>query len=154
MTGTNYRKTVLLVADLLIVMGAFFLAVLLKKEFEVDSSYVAYFKSYIIYVAGIYVASFIVFGLYKNMWAYAGLEEYISVMYANIVAFFACILLDQIVFTDITISTILIGAMIAFSYGRDPHRLSGRPERPTRGSSSQKVQDQRLVIGPVWPENC
>ncbi len=116
MTGTNYRKTVLLVADLLIVMGAFFLAVLLKKEFEVDSSYVAYFKSYIIYVAGIYVASFIVFGLYKNMWAYAGLEEYISVMYANIVAFFACILLDQIVFTDITISTILIGAMIAFFF--------------------------------------
>lgn len=110
----NYRKYVLMIADILIIIAAYLVALIFKKDFAVSGSDVAYFKVYMPFIVLIYWGSFMLFGLYRNMWAYAGLSEYLNVMYANMVAVFCAILLDQLLFNDITMATIIIGAVFAF----------------------------------------
>lgn len=114
MTTTNYRKYVLLIADIIIIAAAFFAALILRSDFSLSPSDLAYFKSYIPLFILIYMASFIAFRLYRNMWAYAGLAEYINVMYANIVAMFGSILLDQFYLKNISFSMIFVAVVFAF----------------------------------------
>ncbi|MFB0959000.1 MAG: nucleoside-diphosphate sugar epimerase/dehydratase [Clostridiaceae bacterium] len=111
---TNYRKYVLMIADIIIISGAYFISLNLKRDFFLTSGDINYFKTYVPFILMIYLGSFLLFGLYRNMWAYAGLDEYMNVMYANVVAMFGSIMLDQFYLNDITIATILISVIIAF----------------------------------------
>lgn len=114
MTSTNYRKYVLMIADIIIISMAFFAALILKRDFSLTTSDLVYFKVNIPFLLVIYMTSFLGFGLYRNMWAYAGLQEYLNVMYANIVAMFGSILIDQLYFKGVTFSTILMGVIFTF----------------------------------------
>ncbi|MFB0919142.1 MAG: nucleoside-diphosphate sugar epimerase/dehydratase, partial [Clostridiaceae bacterium] len=146
---TNYRKTVLFIADIIIVIGSFLSALLLKKEFMLQATDLIGFRSYIFIIAFIYVAAFILFGLYRNMWAYAGLNEYISLMYANIVAFFGTIIFDQVLETEFSISTIVIGAMIAFFFTegiRIAYRIVINKKKPPL-TMVEKERKNILIIG-------
>ena len=113
-TKTNYRKYVLFIADIIIVMAAFYSATMLKKDFMMSSQDLANFKSVIPIITALYVASFIILGLYKNMWAYAGLNEYLNVMYANLAGFFAVLVIDQIILLSISVASIMMGAVLTF----------------------------------------
>lgn len=111
---TNYRKFVLMIADLIVILAAFFTSLILKRDFLLSMGDVAAFKTYMPLILVIYLVSFLAFGLYRNMWAYAGLGEYLNVMYANVVAMFGTLLLDQLYLKDLAMSTILIGIVFAF----------------------------------------
>ncbi len=149
MTGTNYRKTVLFIADIIIVIGSFLMALLLKKEFMLQATDLVNFRSQIFIIAIIYVVAFIFFGLYRNMWAYAGLNEYISLMYANIVAFFGTIIFDQVFETEFSITTIIIGAMISFFMTegiRIAYRIVINKKKPPL-TAPEKDRKNVLIIG-------
>lgn len=149
MTGTNYRKTVLFIADIIIVIGSFLMALLLKKEFMLQATDLVNFRSHIFIIAIIYVVAFIFFGLYRNMWAYAGLNEYISLMYANIVAFFGTIIFDQVFETEFSITTIIIGAMISFFITegiRIAYRIVINKKKPPL-TAPEKDRKNVLIIG-------
>lgn len=110
----NHRKYILLILDAIIVVASYLSAVTLKSEFEIPKASITYFASYIPYVVLIYIASFAFFKLYSIMWTYAGINEYLDVLYANMISFIGCILLDQFIKSDITISTIIIGGLFSF----------------------------------------
>lgn len=114
MTSTNYRKYVLMIADIIIITMAFFAALILKRDFSLTTADLIYFKNNIPFLVIVYMASFLGFRLYRNMWAYAGLSEYLNVMYANIVAMFGAILIDQLYLKGFTLSTIMMGVIFTF----------------------------------------
>lgn len=111
---TNYRKFVLMIADIIVILGAFFTSLILKRDFFLSTGDVLVYKTYMPLILLIYLVSFLVFGLYRNMWAYAGLGEYLNVMYANVVAMFGTLLLEQLYLKDLAMSTILIAIVFAF----------------------------------------
>lgn len=110
----NVRKYVLMVLDIILVVTSYLVAILLKNEFVLTKNDMSYFKEYIPYIVGIYLVCFLLFGLYRNMWAYAGLKDYVNVLYGNVAAFFFAVMLDQLFKNDITISTIIFGGVFAF----------------------------------------
>lgn len=150
-TTSNYRKDVLFIADIIIIMAAFYVATMLKKDFMMTSQDLANFKSVIPLITSIYVISFIMMGLYRNMWAYAGLNEYLNVMYANLAAFFALLVLDQILNLSIQVSSIMMGAVLAF-IATEGIRIAYRMvmNKTKAGILPQKIDKNRtktLIIG-------
>lgn len=148
-TTTNYRKYILMIADIMIIVGAFFFAIILQKEFLINSTDISAFKTYIPFFILIYLLSFIVLSMYKNMWVYAGLGEYINIMYANILAYFGVVILDQVQAYPISTSTIIIGAVFVF-IGTEGIRIAYRViMNKTKLGIIQKpeVRTNTLIIG-------
>ena len=103
-----------MIADIMIIIGSYFLAIVLQKELLITGNDLTLFKTYILFFTLAYLVSFFALGLYKNMWAYAGLIEYINVMYANIASFFVVVILDQTRNYPISTSSIIIGTVFTF----------------------------------------
>lgn len=146
---TNYRKYILMIADIMIIAGAYFLAIVLQKEFLISVTDLSAFKSYMPFFVLIYLMCFVGLGLYKNMWAYAGLVEYINVMYANIAAYFGIIILDQGMKYPISTSTIIIGTVFTV-LGSEGIRIAYRIiMNRSRGGIIEKSEQRTntLIIG-------
>lgn len=149
MTSTNYRKYVLMIADIIIITMAFFAALILKRDFSLTTADLIYFKNNIPFLLIVYMASFLGFRLYRNMWAYAGLSEYLNVMYANIVAMFGAILIDQFYLKGFTLSTIMMGVIFTFvgSVGiRIAYRVVLHKTKTTTGEMNGNTK-KALIIG-------
>ncbi|MDC0559016.1 polysaccharide biosynthesis protein [Candidatus Izimaplasma bacterium] len=82
----NYKNFVVLGADVLIVLVAFFLALIVKNEFQfvlVDFKN-ALFETPFVLVS--YLVVFEVTGMYKSLWKYASIEELLRGVFANFLA--------------------------------------------------------------------
>lgn len=150
-TTTNYRKYVLFISDIIIILAAFYFATLLKNDFTLSSQSLAAFKNVLPIISAVYVVSFILLGLYRNMWAYAGLNEYLNVMYANLAAFFVIVILNIIIDIPISVSSTMIGAVLAFiaTEGiRIAYRIAmNKTKAGILAGRSDKIRTKTLIIG-------
>ena len=150
-TTTNYRKYVLFISDIIIILAAFYFATLLKNDFTLSSQSLAAFKNVLPIISAVYVVSFILLGLYRNMWAYACLNEYLNVMYANLAAFFVIVILNIIIDIPISVSSTMIGAVLAFiaTEGiRIAYRIAmNKTKAGILAGRSDKIRTKTLIIG-------
>ncbi|MFZ2258200.1 MAG: nucleoside-diphosphate sugar epimerase/dehydratase [Clostridiaceae bacterium] len=148
-TTTNYRKFILMIADIIVIAAGFFLAIVLQEEFLVTVKDLSDFKIYIPFFILIYLIAFVGLGMYKNMWAYASMIEYLNVMYANVGAFFGVIILDQAVRYSIRTSTIIIAAVFVF-LGTEGIRVAYRVvmnKSKTAFNDKPENKTNTLIIG-------
>ncbi|PKK38873.1 UDP-N-acetylglucosamine 4,6-dehydratase [Clostridiaceae bacterium JG1575] len=108
------NKALPVFVDIFFIMGGYFLALILKKEFVLSALDLANFKGYIPGVTVIYLITFFVIKIYRQMWVYASLKDYTNVFFANFVSALIIIFYDLFYKRAITISTIIIGTLIVF----------------------------------------
>lgn len=80
------RKYILMLADVILIDSSYILAYCFRFNFRIPSYELARFKKDAIIITIIYLAVFYLFRLYKNLWKYASIGEFMLVIYGCIVA--------------------------------------------------------------------
>jgi len=80
-------KTIFLyIVDILAINAAFYIALYLRFEGNIDPKYLKVYLNNMIYLTLIKVAVFSYFKLYKSLWKYASIEEFLQVIIAAVVS--------------------------------------------------------------------
>ena len=80
-------KTIFLyIVDILAINAAFYIALYLRFEGNIDPQYLKVYLDNMIYLTLIKVAVFSYFKLYKSLWKYASIEEFLQVIIAAVVS--------------------------------------------------------------------
>jgi len=77
-------KLILIIMDITLVNGAFFLSLLLRFDGKIDSQYISLYKENYIVLTLIMIVIFFAFNLYRNLWRYASVREMMQVISACI----------------------------------------------------------------------
>lgn len=86
------EKIVLIVTDFILVLTAFFLAVVIRFEGEFSYKYFYGFEWLFFSNALLVVVAFYFFGLYEKLWRYAGIQELKNIFLANVIAFLPAVI--------------------------------------------------------------
>jgi FlaA1/EpsC-like NDP-sugar epimerase len=73
----SWRVAVLALTDAMMVNLAYALALYYRFLFDIPKQYLHNYKVNIIFIVGIYLVSFKIFGIYKSLWIYAGTDEFL-----------------------------------------------------------------------------
>ena len=82
----KYKKLMLFVVDVLIILVSYILALLLRFDFNIPVDIQGVLRTKLPAIFLIYLFLFYVFKLYRNLWTVAGLEEYMNIVLSNILA--------------------------------------------------------------------
>lgn len=82
----KYKKILLLLVDIFIILLSYSFATMIRFEFNISDSIRDVLVQRIPIIMGIYIITFIIFRLYSSLWTVAGLDEYIKVVSANLIA--------------------------------------------------------------------
>lgn len=80
------RKYILFIIDLALVIGAYFVALLIRFEGSIPSKSMKDMVDHLLIIVLIKAVIFVLFGLYRILWRYASIVEYIRVIIAVFVA--------------------------------------------------------------------
>jgi Predicted nucleoside-diphosphate sugar epimerases len=80
------RKYILVLADIVLINLSYILAYCFRFNFDIPSYELTRFKSDEVIITIIYLIVFYLFKLYKNLWAYASIDEFMSAIGGCIVA--------------------------------------------------------------------
>ncbi|MDQ2085668.1 nucleoside-diphosphate sugar epimerase/dehydratase [Herbivorax sp. ANBcel31] len=80
----TYRKSLLLLLDIILINVASFGAVFLRTDFRIPEEFLASFRDSYIITTLIFLIVFRLFNLYKSVWRYASIEEMNNVIFASI----------------------------------------------------------------------
>jgi len=109
----NVRKLVLIILDVLSINLALIISLLIKFDLNIPQQYVDYFLIDSLIITVIQILIFSLFGLYRSLWEYAGIDEALQVlnatMTAAVISCIANILLGhQFPYTTYLVSWLLI----------------------------------------------
>ncbi|WP_100065704.1 polysaccharide biosynthesis protein [Miniphocaeibacter massiliensis] len=83
----RYIRTIaLIVLDILLINFSYIFGLFLKFEGALPKIYLDKYLSYAIYITLLQIVIFYIFGLYKTMWRYASISEFIKVISAIVIA--------------------------------------------------------------------
>lgn len=145
----KYKKLMLFIVDVLIILVSYILALLLRFDFNIpiDIQGVVQEKLPIIFI--IYLLLFYFLGMYRNLWTVAGLEEYMNIVFSNILAsaiilFFGYFVGNRLPGSIIIISStiILLGTLGFRILFRIYRRLGAGPK-----NKSSEGYKKVLIIG-------
>lgn len=80
------RVFFLVVADILSINLAILLSLLIKFDLNIPRLYIDYFLIDSFVITSIQICVFAIFGLYRSLWEYAGIDEALQVFYATVAA--------------------------------------------------------------------
>ncbi|MDZ7664906.1 MAG: nucleoside-diphosphate sugar epimerase/dehydratase [Desulfotignum sp.] len=87
----------ILLIDILLLSGAFYLAHLIRFDFDIPLWAMTRFKEWLFFVLAGKLACFYFFGLYKGMWRYTGINDLLNIVKASTVA--SLILITVVLYT-------------------------------------------------------
>jgi FlaA1/EpsC-like NDP-sugar epimerase len=94
------RRAIVVVLHIIIVIGAYYLAFLLRFNGAIDEGDFELFKITLPLVAGVQLAVFIPFRLYRGLWRYIGIRDLLNIILATMVSSSICyVLLDRVLAT-------------------------------------------------------
>ncbi|MDV3426113.1 MAG: polysaccharide biosynthesis protein, partial [Bacillota bacterium] len=73
----NWKKAVLVVIDVLLINTAYFLAFFFRFEGKISKSSLSDYRGQALWITFIFILCFALFKLYRSLWAYAGIDEFI-----------------------------------------------------------------------------
>ena len=80
------RRFILVIVDIVSINLALLLSLLIKFDLGIPQNYIEYFPINSIIITTIQVSVFYIFGLYRSLWEYAGIDEAIQVFNATMAA--------------------------------------------------------------------
>ena len=142
-TYNKSRSTlVFYLVDICLVLGALFVAFLLRFDFSIPNHIISNLFTYIPVILFAKLTSFFIFGLYRGMWRYTSISDFISIAQASSfgsllsLAVFALLyglsgFPKSVLFIDYALCTIFLGASRAsirlhFSNISGPQSMTGR----------------------------
>jgi len=142
-TYNKSRNTfVFFLVDICLVLGALFIAFLLRFDFAIPENIIDNLFIYIPAILFAKLTSFFIFGLYRGMWRYTSISDFINIIKASSfgslfsVAFLALLyglsgFPKSVLFIDYALCTIFLGASRAsirlhFSNISGPQSMTGR----------------------------
>ena len=94
----DFKHVVVLLVDMIAIVASFFLAIFVNDEFQLIPNHYIEISYEIPFTIILYIFAFELFGMYKSLWKYAGFEELIRGIIANVlainVAYIILILID------------------------------------------------------------
>lgn len=141
----HFRKAVLFFLQLIIIASSFLMALALRFDFEIPEIYLAQGLKYLLPLVLIKLSVFWYFGLFSGWWRYVSLDDLITIMKANLLAFLAFVayvvlvhraehLPRSVLILDGVFCFVLIGgirfATRAFRENYFPMPMAFRRERP------------------------
>jgi FlaA1/EpsC-like NDP-sugar epimerase len=82
----DFKHVIVLLVDMIAIAGSFFLAILINDDFTFIIDHYVNISYEIPFTIVLYIFIFEVFGMYKSLWKYAGFEELIRGIIANLLA--------------------------------------------------------------------
>jgi len=83
---TDYRKYVVLFVDIVMIYLGFIFALIVYNDFGVVMLDMKNFTREFPFVILIYIITFELFGMYKSLWKFAGIEELLRGGFANFIS--------------------------------------------------------------------
>lgn len=82
----HIRKILLAITDVILINLALFLALVIRFDTAIPQQYFSYFLQYQIIITAMQIGIFFLFGLYRSLWEYAGIEEMMQIFLAALAA--------------------------------------------------------------------
>ena len=89
-------KLILIIMDIALVNGAFFLSLLLRFDGKIDPQYLSLYKENYIVLTLVTIVIFFAFNLYRNLWRYASTREMMQVISACITGAIALLIVGYL----------------------------------------------------------
>jgi len=108
---------ILAVCDIVIIFSSYFIALLLRFDFQYTKIPMEYLKAFIKFTpfyALISIAIFFVLRLYQSIWVYAGSYEFLRILIANIITIVIQVVGITVLFCKMPASYYVFGAMLQF----------------------------------------
>jgi FlaA1/EpsC-like NDP-sugar epimerase len=145
----KYKKLMLFIVDVLIILVSYILALLLRFDFNIPLEIQGVLQEKLPVIFIIYLLLFYFLGMYRNLWTVAGLEEYMNIVFSNILAsaiilFFGYFIGERLPGSIIIISStiILLGTLGFRILFRIYRRLGAGPK-----NKSSEGYKKVLIIG-------
>lgn len=143
---------ILIIADIVILIGAYFFSTLLRFEFSIPAGLMYRFRLMILLVVLCYIIIFLFFKLYSTLWSVAGYYDYLSIIKANFLSTFVVLAANMISGHLYPYSIIVIASFLALlnTLGvRAFFRAYRRFKCEQEGSEKSNCKDKRnvLIIG-------
>lgn len=143
----QFRRFAFIIADLSLIELSYLIALLLVENSNEMMNFIL--NKYVIFIGMIYIAIFLLFKLYDNLWSYASIREFLSVGIANLISgMMVYILMMNIgllsLFNMNIIATIL--AMISTIAIRVSPRFL-RKEMKMGKNKNSKTMDRVMIVG-------
>ncbi len=90
------HQVLLLILDILVVNGAYYLSMFLHRQFSFDWGIFVFLSRRIVFVTIVYIALFLIRRLYSNMWKYMGFYEMINAIISAGVGTILCWICDYV----------------------------------------------------------
>ena len=103
---------ILILADMIILIGAYFISALLRFEFDIPAGLMYRLWLVILVAVFIYIMIFLIFKLYSTLWTVAGYYDYLNIIKANFISMLLVLLGNLITNLQIPYSIILISSVL------------------------------------------
>lgn len=90
------HQILLLILDILVVNGSYYLSMFLHRQFSFDWNIFVFLSRRIVFVTVIYIALFLLHRLYSNMWKYMGFYELVNSVIAAGIGTALCWIVDYV----------------------------------------------------------
>lgn len=154
LSGKRVSRTVLLIVfDIVLIAAAYFLALVMRFDFHIDSIPVEYMRGYQTLVVPyiiITILSMWAFKLYHSVWTYISMTELMHLVYAWIVAQAGVLLLFLITQIRMPISFWVMGALLGFAFTtalRFGYRFLRTLRARLNADASKSTMENVMVIG-------
>jgi len=146
MKWLNPRLLLLFVVDILIILSAYYIAMLLITNFHVHDESIIRILENLYWIIPIYVFSFVIFSLYKSLWRYASVEEALNVFLSVFISFGLISLVNALFHVKLPTNVIIIANIIIF-LGLIGFRFSFRTLRVVHHYWQHNQTVRTLIIG-------
>ncbi len=146
MKWLNPRLLLLFVVDILIILSAYYIAMLLITNFHVYDESIIRILENLYWIIPIYVFSFVIFSLYKSLWRYASVEEALNVFLSVFISFGLISLVNALFHVKLPTNVIIIANIIIF-LGLIGFRFSFRTLRVVHHYWQHNQTVRTLIIG-------
>ncbi len=139
----------LVIFDAIAVNASYFLALLIRYDFRyttISTSYVSVWTRMCPWYALVCIVIFVILGLYRSIWRFAGFSEFIKTLIGSSLASILNVVITLVFFRRMPISYYVIGAILQFAFVLGA-RFSYRVILFMASSSSRNSKDRIMLIG-------
>lgn len=146
----RYRKLLLLMMDISIILLSFIFAVIIRYDFDVPETMRELMVLRMPMILLFYLALFIAFKLYASLWTVAGLDEYVQVVSANLISGLLTVIYSLIITPRIPLSvtafavTLILMGTLGF---RILFRVYRRLNMTSNNSKKKEHAKKVLIVG-------
>lgn len=112
-TLKRMKNWLLILIDIVLVNLAFMAALYFRFTYDIPNLYINSYKQSIIAITVLYLAVFFLFKLYESLWTYAGIDEYLYVFGACIIANILTIVYGKVIGPELPLTVSILAGILS-----------------------------------------